>query len=150
MNSRTVVTCIIVLTLIGLIGFLALSWLALGPCFIPALLGLDHFILAKGEGWSMYPTIMDDDYLIVDTTPEDLKVGDIIVYVHDGELIGHRIIKITKEGYIVKGDNNQAPDPWIVKREEIIGEVEHIIHNTLYKWIAELWFERYELTSSPP
>jgi len=146
-DVRNVLLCFTVLALVGLGTFLALSWLALGPCFLPALLNQDHYILAKGEGWSMYPTIKDDDYLVIDTTPEDLKVGDIIVYVHNGELIGHRIIKITKKGYIVKGDNNPAPDPWIVKRDEIIGEVDWIIHETLYKWIAELWFERYEVRS---
>ena len=143
MNGRDLALCAISIVLIGLVSFMVLSWLALGPCFLPTLLHQDTYILAKGEGLSMYPFIKDDDYLIIDTTPEDLKVGDVIVYIHDGELIGHRIIKVTKDGFIVKGDNNPVPDPWVVKRNQIVGEVDWIIHETFYKWIAEIWFEKW-------
>lgn len=42
---------------------------------------------------------------------DKLKVGDVIVYVIPGkEPIIHRIVEITEEGLITKGDNNGAPD----------------------------------------
>jgi len=128
---------------LAIVAYLALSALALGPTFLPAITGSDHFILAEGVGSSMLPTIHDGDYLVIDTTPESIELGDIIVYKHNNELIGHRVIKITSEGYIVKGDNNPAPDPWIVRPEDVIGEVEWVIHDQILKIIAELWFERY-------
>jgi len=127
------------------------SWLALGPTFLPALLHQDMFVLAKTQGTSMLPTIkggvkigsivMEGDYVVLDTTPEDLKVGDIIAYTHDNMIIGHRIIKIIDDGYICKGDNNPWPDPWIVKKNKVMGEVEWVISNPLMKKVAELWYE---------
>jgi signal peptidase I len=37
--------------------------------------------------------------------------------------IVHRIIDKNEEGYVIKGDNNPAPDPGTVKKEQIIGKV---------------------------
>lgn len=138
----TIVKGIIVASALSFSIFLFLSYCALGPVFLVVLTRSDTFILAIGRGISMYPTISDGDYIVVDVTPEKIEIGDIIVYVHGDEFICHRIIAITKEGYILKGDNNRIPDPWIVKEEQIIGEVEWIINNHLYKEIARMWFER--------
>ena len=127
--------------------FFYLSWLALGPAFLPALLGQDHFILAVGEGVSMYPVIHNGDLLVIDPTPEEIHVGEIIVYVSpEGELIGHRVVAITDKGLILKGDNiltNPYPDPWVVTQDDIVGEVEWVIHNPILKEVAKIWFEMY-------
>ena len=131
---------IVILFIFLLTCYFVLSWLALGPCFIKTILHQDTFVLAVGEGYSMYPIINDGDYIIIDVTPEDLKVGDVIVYYHDGELIGHRIIGVLDGGFITKGDNNRYPDPWIVKKNQVIGEVEWVIKDELCKWIAKRWF----------
>jgi len=97
----------------------------------------------------MYPTIKDGDYIIIDVTPEKIGIGDIIVYVHGNELICHRVIAITKIGYILKGDNNKIPDPWVVKDNQIIGKVVWIIDNDLYKEIAKIWFDRKVVITDP-
>ena len=122
--------------------FLALSALALGPAFLPALLRQDGFVLGVGAGTSMYPYIKPGDYLVIDPTPESIDLGEVVAYYHEGKLIGHRVVAITDEGYILKGDNNPQPDPWIVKRDEIVGEVEWVISNELLKRVAEMWFEK--------
>ncbi|RLI84741.1 signal peptidase I [Archaeoglobales archaeon] len=123
------------------IGFFLLSWLTLGECFILTITLQDHYLLGVGEGTSMYPLIKPGDYLLIDTSPEDLKVGDIIVYYYQGKFVGHRIIGITDEGYITKGDNNPQPDP-VVKKSMIIGEIDKIVGNDLSKKIAELYYVR--------
>jgi signal peptidase len=128
---------------IPLFIFLILSWFALGPVFTAAIFNQDHFILGVGSGTSMLFTVYPGDYLVIDTTPESIDIGDIIVYVYDGQFIGHRVIGITDDGYILKGDNNANPDPILVTQNMIIGEVEHIIKADLLKRIAEIWFERY-------
>ena len=56
---------------------------------------------------------------------KNVSVGEIVVY-KAGALwwkypyvksafVVHRVINKTTQGYITKGDNNQSPDPWIVK-----------------------------------
>ena len=37
--------------------------------------------------------------------------------------ITHRIINVTDGGFITKGDANEDPDQWTVKRENVIGKV---------------------------
>jgi len=140
--AKDVIKDVIVVSTLFLLIFLFLSYCALGPTFISIITRSDTYILAIGKGMSMYPTIRDGDYIIVDVTPERIELGDVIVYIHGNEFICHRVIAITKEGYILKGDNNPIPDPWIVKREQILGEVEWIIRDPLYKEIAKMWFER--------
>ena len=57
----------------------------------------------------------------VDT--ETLKIGDIICFkLSEPTSITHRIINITDEGFITKGDANEDPDQWIVKKDNVIGK----------------------------
>lgn len=55
-----------------------------------------------------------DVLLVVKAKPEELKVGDVIVFRVSGQKypIIHRIIEIGEEGgsYLTKGDHNPAPD----------------------------------------
>ena len=46
--------------------------------------------------------------------------------------ITHRIINITDGGFITKGDANEDPDQWTVKRENVIGKVTFTIPYTGY------------------
>lgn len=76
---------------------------------------------------SMEPILHRGDLLVV-IGPNDLKVGDIIIYnVHGIKYtIVHRIIKINPDGtYESKGDNNngQAYYEHNIKKEQIIGKV---------------------------
>ena len=53
---------------------------------------------------------------------DDLKVGDVIVYQSNQQVI-HRIIKITVDDkgrlYTLKGDSNKTADPYLVRNEHI-------------------------------
>ncbi|ALU11923.1 peptidase S26 [Ignicoccus islandicus DSM 13165] len=75
-------------------------------------------IAAVASG-SMLPTLERGDLVIViGSKPENIKVGDIIVY-HScqGPYIIHRVIKVVKEGstyyFVTKGDNNPGTDWWL-------------------------------------
>ena len=66
---------------------------------------------------------------IQEFNPEDVKVGDIVVYDakwFDQPVI-HRIINITEINgttmYVIKGDNNNRPDPYYVKADQIQARV---------------------------
>ena len=59
---------------------------------------------------SMEPALKVDDLTIVKKT-NDLDVGDVVVYEADGFLIVHRIMEISGETVVTKGDANNAKDP---------------------------------------
>lgn len=76
-------------------------------------------------GSSMEPTITHND-IVVFVSPDQLKVGDIISYnyrLDNNEIvtIAHRIIEITNEGYITKGDSHNYIDNYIVPSDDITG-----------------------------
>ncbi|MCA9477958.1 MAG: signal peptidase I [Nanoarchaeota archaeon] len=60
---------------------------------------------------------------LVPTSPEDIKVGDIITYKYGDERIIHRVVYIGEDEkgiyYIVKGDNNPTSDPGKVRFDQI-------------------------------
>lgn len=76
---------------------------------------------------SMEPTVKIGDVVIVKKVKEqDIKSGDVITFLQDGEVITHRIIKIDdSEGiarYITKGDNNNVEDTFKVTYDDIVGK----------------------------
>ena len=68
--------------------------------------------------------------VIKPANPNTLKIGDIICFKIKSEsstTVTHRIFNITDEGFITKGDANEDPDQWIIKKENIIGKVIAVI-----------------------
>lgn len=58
------------------------------------------------QGDSMNPLIYQDNVKIMITRPKfPLKKYDVPVYKRDGHLTMHRIVAVTKKGYIICGDN---------------------------------------------
>ena len=67
------------------------------------------------SGTSMLPTLEGGDLLVVQSVPiNQIHVGDIIVYGGlcsvGAESVVHRVVNITAQGLITKGDNNQQTD----------------------------------------
>ena len=75
---------------------------------------------------SMEPAIPVGGVVVIKAVDtETLKVGDIICFKLSESAtttVTHRIINITDEGFITKGDANEDPDQWIVKKENVIGK----------------------------
>lgn len=73
---------------------------------------------------SMEPTYYPGDLVIVkNKNRSSLDEKDVITFVDDNEIVTHRIIEKTTEGYKTKGDNNNIEDAKILKDKDIIGEV---------------------------
>ena len=74
------------------------------------------------------------DALVI-TSPEDVEVGDVVLYINPelGYPIIHRVINKSSEGYITKGDRNPAPDPWVVRKEWVKGKAAFLV--PLVGWI---------------
>lgn len=66
---------------------------------------------------------------IQEFNPNDVKVGDIVVYkaAWFNQPVIHRIINITEINgttmYVIKGDNNNRADPYYVKADQITDRV---------------------------
>lgn len=77
---------------------------------------------------SMNPVFYRGDAIIMERKDDNtIKVGDIIVFQHDGAMIIHRVIEVIEADkqmivYKTKGDNNDSPDPYIVSSDQIIGK----------------------------
>lgn len=93
------------------------------------------FSLFQIKSGSMMPEI-DIGEVIILIKDNNYNERDIITYkVDDLYYITHRIEKVTKEGYITKGDSNNTEDEEIVKKEQIQGKV--ILHSKLLGKIYE-------------
>ena len=102
-------------------------------------------IIAIGSG-SMSPLIEKGDAVIITklkkTDYESIKPGQILVFVHEGRYITHRVLSSTEiEGkyyFQTKGDANSDEDKYTVQEDDIIGITDNRI-----KWIGlpTVWFQ---------
>ena len=85
-----------------------------------------YYAIAVASG-SMEPKISKGDVVIVDKNYNEIKIGDVLAYKHDGRIIVHRIYRIVKsnnEYYIyTKGDANSDYDKYKVTEDMFVGVV---------------------------
>ena len=87
---------------------------------------------------SMEPSFYRGDIVAIQKTdilgfhefnPEDVQVGDVVVYDAKwyNQPVIHRVINITEingtKMFVIKGDNNNAPDPYYVEPSQIKAKV---------------------------
>ena len=117
--------CLIAVTSILIFFTCIFGWLAIDKYALksraPSVFGYSSFVVATG---SMTGTIDIGDMVIVKKT-NNYKIGDIITFFLDGQTIPttHRIVGISGDCYITKGDFNNAIDGDLVEKEMIVGEV---------------------------
>lgn len=76
---------------------------------------------------SMEPNINKGDIILIKKPKkeEKIKIGDVISFKNDGQIITHRIVDISDTNgvkrYITKGDNNNVPDLQKISFEQIEG-----------------------------
>jgi|GEM_PF-3432182 len=77
----------------------------------------------KLSGYSMFPFLKPDDYVVVEfVKPEDMHVGDIVVFAQHEKYVAHRIITIHEMNIVCKGDAMRKPDIPVLP-EQIFGRV---------------------------
>jgi len=96
------------------------------------MLGLEESLKQNGvyititKGDSMNPMLVQGRDRVVVVPPEfPLKKYDIPVYRKMGHYTMHRIVKVTKNGYIICGDNRGALEKNI-REEDIVGMLDGI------------------------
>ncbi len=80
-------------------------------------------------GFSMTPFIRDGAVLTIAPAPAQVRLGEVVAYVrpHCSKLVVHRIVGISLDGYLIKGDNAPEPDARVM-RASIIGRVVRVEH----------------------
>ncbi|MCX5883872.1 MAG: S24/S26 family peptidase [Deltaproteobacteria bacterium] len=86
-------------------------------------------------GFSMTPFIRDGDMITI--ASRRLRCGDVVAFVNSncGKLIVHRIVHISRERYLIKGDNAREPDG-CVSRSSILGRVIRVEHRGRQVWLG--------------
>lgn len=114
----------VIYTLFGALLALVI-WLAIDKFIlknpVPSAFGYATLTIETG---SMESELLIGDMILIKDTG-DYKIGDIITYIKEGDSIPttHRIIGYTDNGFITKGDNNNAKDTDDVTHDMIFGEV---------------------------
>lgn len=70
---------------------------------------------------------------------DNSKVGDVLVYsseLHNYPII-HRVTFINELGFVIKGDNNDVSDPYIVIEDQVVGKA--VLRIPYIGWI-KIWF----------
>jgi hypothetical protein len=77
-------------------------------------------------GTSMNPTLCELDVLEIESYGNQaVRVGDVIFFVPPGwsRPAVHRVVRVTSEGIRTRGDNNNRMDTWVLRPENVIGQV---------------------------
>ena len=92
---------------------------------VSELLGDGYSARFVATGDSMYPSIRSGDTLELEPAdPADLRIGDVVLVRAQRGLTAHRIVAITPESVITRGDNCLRRDP-SVPFSAVIGRVIH-------------------------
>lgn len=118
---RLVLVGILVLILSVNVYFIA-ARLAFGAqC--PKIFGFSHSIVISG---SMEPAFSPGD-LLVYREQDSYDIGDIVIFTQGQSLVTHRIVGEGEEGFITKGDANNAEDTDILDPANIHGQMVLVI-----------------------
>lgn len=120
-NTGKIIQIIIILSLAWLLGcnlYLIMMHHVMGA-ENPTIFGYSTAVVASG---SMEPALSVDD-LIINHAQNHYAKGDIITFQNGNSLTTHRIVAITEEGYVTKGDANNAADLDVVSEDAVVGRV---------------------------
>ena len=83
------------------------------------------------NGWSMLPTMMPGDVLMIERVGGDsICMGDIVLFHRDRRLFVHRLVSSSEDGRIVtRGDAMPRPDSPPVAASELLGKVSLIVRS---------------------
>lgn len=98
---------------------LALSLLALGAQVLdrerplPGILGWSQLVVVSG---SMQPAIDPGDLLLI-RAQDNYRPGDVVTFLQDGSLITHRLVGVSGDAALTRGDANNTDDAPVPLRD---------------------------------
>ena len=96
---------------------------ALAAEVISDLLSRGHGVRFRAAGDSMHPIIRSDDELLV-VPMMRIRRGDVVLTLVDRRLLAHRVVGISDDTLVTRGDNARENDV-PVTRERVLGRVTH-------------------------
>jgi signal peptidase I len=80
------------------------------------------------HGASMGPTFKPGQLLHIRLDSKKIMPGDIIVFKGqpDSQRIVHRVVSVSAQGFLTRGDNNKGLDPYLVLADQVIGKVDRM------------------------
>ena len=95
------------------------------------------------QGDSMMPMLVQGrDRVVIETLAFPPKKYDVVLYRRNGRYVLHRIIKVTKKGYLICGDNRVFIERDI-KGKDIIGILKGFFYNGKYIEITDEKYLKY-------
>jgi signal peptidase I len=77
----------------------------------------------------MNPTLKAGDVLHLSRYAEEaIREGDVIVFKRDSSAnaVTHRVVSTDCARVQTRGDNNDATDPWIISRDQVVGRIDSV------------------------
>ena len=110
------------------------------------------------QGDSMWPTVTPGTLVEVERiSPADTRLGDLVVWQHEGRLVAHRIVQRVWDGsevhLVTKGDNASSRDH-LISPEMILGRVcrlfgqaDAVQNCDTFRWrlVAAFWVLRWNV-----
>ena len=94
------------------------------------------------RGGSMWPSVPARSQIEVEPcAPAELRVGQLAAFEHRGQVIVHRVLRITPEGIHFRGDNLDQPDG-VVAASQVLGRARVVARR---RWRAR-WPQPGELS----
>lgn len=121
LNGVINILTILVFIVLSLIIFAKVNMMVTNKNYFE-LFNISIFKVATG---SMAPTINEGDIIVV-KAQSDYQKDDIVTYSSADSFITHRIVQISNDNYLTKGDANNTNDP-AIKKDVIIGKVVMIL-----------------------
>ena len=86
---------------------------------------------------SMAPTLQPRDEIVVRPVPlEQIRVGDLILFTHQGQLICHRLVEMSAGALLTRGDTASSAGQRI-GRDQVLGKVVKIRKRTVWVGLRE-------------
>lgn len=89
--------------------------------YLARFMGIQSYIVRSG---SMEPGMPTGSICMVDTKYEfeKIRVNDVIAFRMGNNLVTHRVIQMTEDGFITKGDHNKVDDGLTTTEENYVGK----------------------------
>lgn len=97
---------------------IAVSVLLAATATVPRLFGLVPYGIVSG---SMEPTIPVGSLAFVDIGDRSPEVRDVVAFRAGDQVVTHRVIDVSLDGYVTKGDANETRDPNVLQGSQVLG-----------------------------
>ena len=100
------------------------------------------FYAAPVHGMSMYPLLKNRRDSVYVTNPENLKKYDVVLFRRsNGQLVLHRILKLTEDTAFICGDNEYQKEK--IERKQIIGKMTEFCRNGKIFKVSDFRYKLY-------